>query len=354
MILQYKKNHIAAIGVALALTTSSAIANSAATDTLNEKQQAFVEQTAKKHKLTKSDILAALEQASLNDTVIEKIQRPWEAKPWHQYYPIFIKQSRIERGAEFWLKYQDVLAKAEKQFNVPAEIIVAILGVESFYGERKGTYPVLDTLYSLSFHYPSAKRDRSKFFQSELGHYLKLVHDGNLPLTETQGSYAGAMGWGQFIASSYQAYAVDFDGDNVRDIVNNPVDAIGSVANYFAKHKWKMGEPVAVPVAEGITPKAELISKSLKPKKTLAELVQQGIRVKADLSLTQKAKIYQFEQPDHQEYWVGLHNFYVITRYNHSPLYAMAVFQLSEKIKQQKTKLTASNAVVASGQQHAD
>lgn len=292
-------------------------------------RDAFIDEMVTKHQFERSEVTAVLERAQLNQAVLDAIQRPWEAKPWYQYHPIFLTDKRLAAGLRFWQQHADTLARAEAEFGVPAAVIVAIIGVETFYGEYKGNYPVLDALYTLGFHYPP----RAKFFRSELQQYLLLTREENLDLNELQGSYAGAMGYGQFISSSYRHYAIDFDGDGVRDLLTNPVDAIGSVANYFARHGWQAEKPVAIELpAHGAH--ADLVTEGMKPVQSIAELQQRGLQLAATTSLetNQVGKVFAFEQPDSVDHWLGLHNFYVITRYNHSPLYAMVVHQFSEQL----------------------
>lgn len=312
------------------LTLLSLIFSASNSAELTDAEKKFVKQTIKKHQLPENYIINALNNANKNQDVLDAISKPWEAKPWYQYHPIFLTEKRVLKGAEFWQKHQATLEKAEQQYGVPAQIIVSILAVESFFGQYKGKYPVLDSLYTLGFHYPR----RSKFFLSELGHFLHLSYQQQFELTTVLGSYAGAMGWSQFISSSYRHYAVDFDNDGKKDLINSPADAIGSVANYFKQHKWQKNELVVVKAKVNTQPKQSLFTKSLKPKTPLKALLSSGIEAEAELNLQQKVKLLSFELETGQEYWLGLHNFYVITRYNHSPLYAMAVYQLSEQIKQ--------------------
>lgn len=315
----------------LGLATISS--TSVASDTSDYQQQRaqFVQKMVNEHNFEQAKVEQLLAQAQRNEAILEAIARPWEAKPWFQYYPIFLTEKRLNAGLKFWQEHHETLARAEQTFGVPAEIIVAIIGVETFYGGYLGNYPVLDALYTLGFHYPP----RAKFFRSELEQYFLLTREEQLPATELKGSYAGAMGFGQFISSSYRHYAVDFDNDNVRDLLNNPVDAIGSVANYFAKHGWQQGEPVAVQLSSADTAVnyAAHVTKGLKPEHTIAQLRQQGVALPKALPSEQKAKVFAFEQQQEQEYWLGFNNFYVITRYNHSPLYAMAVYQFSQQLK---------------------
>lgn len=326
------KSMLTRYSLALGLLVSASSINAAPTEAdLNK----FVEETSKEKQIPAAYIREQLAIAEKNPTVISRIQTPWEAKPWHQYYPIFLKEERISAGVNFWKAHEETLKRAEKTYGVAPEMIVAILGVETLFGKHKGKYSVLDSLYSLGFHYPVRKgyRDRGPFFKSELAHFMKLAYQEEFDSKATKGSYAGAMGWGQFIPSSYLHYAVDFDADGKRDLFNNPVDAIGSVANYFAEHKWKSGEPVAYQVKLAKDDATKFVSRNPKPKHQIHKLVASGVSITEDLNFEQKAALLAMEQPDHKDYWLGLHNFYVITRYNHSPLYGLAAFLLSQEIK---------------------
>lgn len=290
----------------------------------------FVERMEQKHQFSPEHVRSVLAKANKSQAILDAIARPWEAKPWFQYYPIFLTDKRLTKGLEFWQKHKEILARAEQETGVPAQIIVAIIGVETFYGTYKGKYSVLDALYTLGFYYPP----RAKFFNSELEQYFLLTQEEQFDMTEIKGSYAGAMGWGQFISSSYRHYAVDFDGDGIRDLLNNPVDAIGSVANYFAKHGWRSGEKVAHKASQVSEQAKKLVSKTLKYSSNWKDIKSAGVTLQEDvlLSETQSAKLFAFKQENNTEYWLGLPNFYVVTRYNHSPLYAMAVYQFSEQL----------------------
>ena len=304
-----------------------------------ELQKQFIDLMVKEHHFDRSEIETTLAKANKNDVILKSIAKPWEAKPWHQYYPIFLTEKRLTKGLAFWQTHKQTLARAEQQTGVPAEIIVAIIGVETFYGTYKGKYSVLDALVTLGFHYPP----RATFFRSELAELFLLAKEENFDITELKGSYAGAMGWGQFISSSYRHYAVDFDGDGVRDLLNNPVDAIGSVANYFKKHHWKAGNDIAYKAQVSGRQYSALISKPLKYSHQWSQLQDAGVSIaEPNLRKDLSVKLFEFEQADNKEYWVGLPNFYVITRYNHSPLYAMAVFQFSQQLKQQFNAATTA------------
>ena len=214
--------------------------------------------------------------------------------------------------------------------GVPAEIIVAIIGVETYYGRIAGSYRVIDALATLAFDYPR----RSEFFTKELKHYLILTRDQQMDPLVLKGSYAGAMGYGQFMPSSYRSYAIDFDDDGVADIWSNPVDAIGSVANYFKAHGWTEGGQVVLPARAESAVMDEMLSRGrdLKPRFSVGEFIAAGLIPEGGADHSAEAIGIQFELADGYEYWLGLHNFYVITRYNHSAMYAMSVYQLSQRI----------------------
>jgi membrane-bound lytic murein transglycosylase B len=296
----------------------------------NPKYQEFADMMQKKHGFEPKFVLDTLSDANKDEEILKKIATPWEAKPWHQYYPIFLTDKRLTSGLKFWKEHADTLVRAEQETGVPAEIIVAIIGVETFYGTYLGKYPVLDALYTLGFYYPP----RAKFFKSELEQYFLLTREEQFDMTKLKGSYAGAMGWGQFISSSYRHYAVDFDQDGIRDLLTNPVDAIGSVANYFKKHGWKKDQGVAYPALVTGNKYSSVLSKTLKYSTTWDELQKSDVKLQTNLEIAPQtsAKLFEFQQAEDKEYWVGLKNFYVITRYNHSPLYAMAVFQFSQQL----------------------
>ncbi len=298
--------------------------------------QKFINELVEKEGFSRSELMQLFAQAEKQQSILDAISRPAESKPWYQYRPIFLTDKRAEKGVEFWIEHSADLERAEKEFGVAKEIIVAIIGVETYYGRRTGSYAVLDALSTLGFDYPP----RSKFFSKELREYLLLArHEGWDPL-EIKGSYAGAMGFGQFIPSSYRAYAVDFSGDGKRDLWN-ATDAIGSVANYFRRHGWKQGEGVAVK-AIARDDRVKELKTSLKPSLDLKELSAHGVRPRSLPDSAGPYSLIALEQKDGYEYWVGQKNFYVISRYNHSALYSMAVYQLSRDILQRYEQRLAS------------
>jgi membrane-bound lytic murein transglycosylase B len=294
--------------------------------------QAFINDMASKHGFDRQNLSRLFGQVELKQKIIDAITRPAESKPWFQYRPIFVTKTRIEEGVAFWNQHRAELERAEKEYGVPAEIIVAIIGVETRYGRHKGGYRVMDSLSTLAFEYPK----RAKFFLSELEQYLLLAREEGLDPLSIKGSYAGAMGKAQFISSSYRNYAVDFDGDGKRDLWNNTADAIGSVANYFKRHRWQPGGKIASPALVGGNHIQVTVSKGYKPHSSVAELRKNGVTPRTRLDPEAQAALIELQNKNGREYWVGLNNFYVITRYNHSPLYAMAVYQLGQEILSQR------------------
>lgn len=292
-------------------------------------QQAFVDRMVSEHGFSAAEVTTLLDQAVLRQDILDAISRPAEAKPWSQYRPIFLTDARARGGVDYWARNADTLARAEQVYGVPPEIIVAIIGVETFYGRHTGKYRVLDALSTLGFHYPK----RGKFFTGQLGEFLLLAREEGLDPSQPLGSYAGALGRPQFIPSSYRHYAVDFDGDGKRDIWDNDADVIGSVANYFARHDWQPGQPVVYQAQLGKILPDNLIQTDSKPTQTLGELRAAGVLAANGVADDTPASLFALDEEDGLSHWVGLKNFYVITRYNHSNLYAMAVYQLSQRIR---------------------
>jgi membrane-bound lytic murein transglycosylase B len=295
----------------------------------NAQAQALIEQLVTEEGFDRAQLQALFATSERQDSIIKAMSRPAEkTKTWAEYRKIFVTDTRAVQGVEFYTRFAASLQRAEREFGVPAEVIVAIIGVETRYGRNTGSYRVLDALSTLAFDYPK----RSTFFTSELKNYLILTREQGLPAGELKGSYAGAMGYGQFMPSSYRAYAVDFNKDGVTDIWNDPVDAIGSVANYFKRHGWRTGETVVSAATVGETFAAQWMNDGLKPQRTIADFAAQGIVAEQKLDPAASATAMEFEGDGGLEYWLGLRNFYVITRYNHSAMYAMSVYQLSGEI----------------------
>ncbi len=302
----------------------------------------FAAKAAAEYQLDSAQIMQLLHDARFKQSIVDAISRPAEAKPWYEYRPIFITEKRIRGGVDFWREHEALVQQAAEQFGVEPQIIVAIIGVETFYGRITGSYRVLDALATLSFYYPDTGNDRSDFFSRELLQLFLLGSEEGLPLREVTGSYAGAMGLGQFMPSSYREYAVDLDGDGRRDLWSSMSDVIGSVANYLHRHGWRSGQPVAFPAVVAADADLTLVARSdFKPKLTLAELGAAGFALRlpttgataGEIAGDTPAAVVRLEEKEGDRHWISFDNFYVITRYNRSPLYAMAVFELSEAIR---------------------
>ena len=273
---------------------------------------------------------SALSEATRQESILKAISRPAEkSKPWSEYQDIFLTDRRAKEGIEFWRENRETLDRVSQDTGVPPEVIVAIIGVETYYGRITGGYRVIDALSTLAFDYPR----RSPFFTKELEVFLELAYQSGLPLTELKGSYAGAMGLGQFMPSSYRAYAKDYEGDGVIDIWTNPNDAIMSVANYFVAHGWRPGGEVITRAEFSGDP--TVFDLGLRPKLSIDALADKGLKPVTEQSSDQLATPIKFDGKSGEEHWLGLHNFYVITRYNHSAMYAMSVHQLSQTLRAQ-------------------
>lgn len=297
----------------------------------NADVQVFINEMVERHQFNRQQLVTLFDQARRRDDILEAIARPAEkTKPWYEYRKIFLTPERISGGVEFWKDNAAILERAGKHFEVDPAIIVAIIGVETRYGKHTGSYRVIDALSTLAFDYPP----RSKFFRSELEQFLILTREEDVDVIEVKGSYAGAMGYGQFIPSSYRNYAVDFSGDGKRNLWNDLDDIIGSVANYFHRHGWKLQQPVSARVTGGKPLDKFELSENLKPGKTTAgDYAGKGVTTTPALPAGLPVALLELEQANGKEYWLTGNNFYVITRYNRSPLYAMAVYQLSEAIR---------------------
>jgi membrane-bound lytic murein transglycosylase B len=237
-------------------------------------------------------------------------------------------RERVQAGAAFWRENRDALQGVADNTGVPVEILVGIIGVETYFGRITGGHRVIDALTTLTFDYPP----RARFFRGELEQFLLLVREENMQATDAFGSYAGAMGRPQFMPSSYRAYAVDATGDGKRDIWNNWTDVAGSIANYFLEHGWKTGEEVTTRATIGSQWSGPIPENKLKPEESVKSLSQMGVMFSTSQPDDGAGQLLTFEGRKGYEHWVGFHNFFVITRYNHSAMYALAVHQLGQEI----------------------
>jgi membrane-bound lytic murein transglycosylase B len=319
------------IAACVALTLAwSAGAQAPQTYASRPEVRAFIAELVARHGFVERELNLVFSRAQRQDVVLKAIERPPEQTlSWEEYRAGFLTDRRIQAGLEFWNSHGAALARAAREYGVPEDLIVAILGVETFYGRRMGRWRVIDALATLAFDYPP----RAAFFRTELEHYLLLVRDAGLDVFGVKGSYAGAMGMPQFMPRSYVAYAVDFDRDGAVDLSANPTDAIGSVANFLKRHGWHAGEAVQAGTTVNGLDFLRYADGSVEPRHSLAELTKAGVSVRGDLGLLPQdaraslVELASTKRPS--EYRLGFHNFWVLTRYNRSILYGSAVVDLA-------------------------
>jgi len=285
----------------------------------------FIEEMIAKHQFKRNELEVVFDRAQHLPAVVEAISRPATAKPWLEYRAAFVNPERVKLGLIFWQTHELTLQRAEREFGVPQEIIIALIGVETIYGLNMGSFSTLDALTTLAFDYPR----RAEFFRSELENYLLLARDQEFDLLAVRGSYAGALGIPQFMPSSYRNYAVDFNSNQKIDLLGEPEDAIGSVANYMKGYGWTNSVPIAV--------RAQLIKNTwigeITAPRTLAAWSAVGIVPRDEKLSERSARLIDFTVADGKELWLAFKDFEVITRYNNSDYYAMTVFQLAEELK---------------------
>lgn len=297
---------------------------------------AFIDSMVSEHSYDRATLENYLQEAETKDSIIEAISRPAEGTMnWARYRKIFLTDERIKAGADFWREHNDELQRISEETGVTVEILVGIIGVETYFGRITGNYRVLDALTTLAFDYPR----RQEFFRKELEHFLLLVREEQMDAASATGSYAGAMGRPQFMPSSYRAYAVDSTDDGKRDIWENWSDVIGSIANYFVRHGWDGDAQVVAEASLGDQWQGETPKNTLKPKETVTSLSHQGVMFSTELPGDAKCQLLTLEGDDGDEYWVGFHNFFVITRYNTSVMYALAVHQLGQEIAREVARV---------------
>jgi len=313
----------------LLLLLISASPSALAFDIERAEVKKFINTMVEEHSYDRTLLTNALQAAESKQSILDAISKPAERTlTWQAYRNIFLKPERITAGAKFWREHEDELQRISQETGVSCEILVGIIGVETYFGRITGNYRVIDALATLAFDYPP----RSKFFTRELEQYLLLVREEGMPATEATGSYAGAMGAPQFMPSSYRAYAVDSSDDGKRDIWSNWADVIGSVANYFVAHGWRADEEIVTQATLGPDWTGTTPENTLKPSESVSSLSRQGVMFSTGLPGNNKSQLLTLEGPDGDQYWVGFHNFFVITRYNRSVMYALAVHQLGQEI----------------------
>lgn len=286
----------------------------------------FIDEMVEKHQFKRDDLVQIFQRAQHRQAVLDAISAPATAKPWPEYRANFVNARRIRDGLKFWQSHADALQRAEVQYGVPQEIIVAVIGVETLYGRNSGRYNTLDALTTLAFEFPR----RADFFRGELEQYLLLAREQDFDLSSVQGSYAGALGIPQFMPGSYRRHAVDFSGDGKTDLLHDPLDAIGSVANYLKQYGWLSGQMLA----ERAYISEDKCAGSLAQFREVADWSEAGVKLDNQVSADMIARLIDFTVPDGKEFWLVFNNFDVITRYNNSDYYAMSVLQLAAALRE--------------------
>ena len=302
-----------------------------AIDTHRADVKSFINEVSGRDSISKRQLRKLLKGAKSQPAIIDAMSRPAEkAKPWYEYRPIFLTEKRIQEGADFWIAHRQELDRASVKSGVAPEYLAAIVGVETFYGRLTGSYRVLDALATLAFDYPA----RAKFFRDELEQFILLSRERGLDPKVVKGSYAGAMGAPQFMPSNYRKYAVDANANGHIDLWNNWADVCASVGNYLKEHGWNPGEPVLSDAAVVVDKTADLDGRKLALSDTVESLKAKGVNFDSSLPPEAPALLIAADESDGVHWRVGYNNFYVITRYNHSALYAMAVYELASAMKQ--------------------
>jgi membrane-bound lytic murein transglycosylase B len=292
--------------------------------------QSLIDEMAEQYGYAPQKLRKTFRCVRIRPEIIEAMERPKEMLPWYEYSKIFLTEENVQRGARFWKKHAAALTRAGEEYGVPPETVVAIIGVETQFGRNKGNIPILDALTTLTLDYPA----RAAFFRRELTEFLLLARELDVDACGIKGSYAGAMGLPQFMPSNYRRFAVDFDANGTRDILDYPEDAIGSVAVYLKQHGWEAGAPVADDANLEGTRYFWIEKLGIKPTLPLRQLASYGIFPRRYENAERRAALISLEGEYGPFYRLGYNNFYVITRYNHNKRYAMAVYELGERIRQ--------------------
>ncbi|MGQ0526377.1 MAG: lytic murein transglycosylase B [Betaproteobacteria bacterium] len=321
--------HAAFVALAVALLVGIGAVHAAPPQPLRPEVESFIDEMVTKHAFHRAPLRKLFRQAQPRPAVIRAISTPGTARPWHEFRANYIEERRIAAGVEFWRQHARALGRAQREYGVPEEVIVATIGVETFYGRSMGRFKVLEALSMLAFEYPP----RAALFRSELEAFLLLTREVGLDPLTIHGSYAGAMGIPQFLPSSYRKYAVDFDGDGRPDIWRSPADAIGSVANYYRSFGWETGAPVVIEARAAGDEVDNVLAAEFRPHMRIAELRQRGIEPLSPVDEQALALLVRVEAEAGTQHWLGLQNFYVITRYNRSVNYALAVHELAQEVK---------------------
>jgi len=324
----------------------STLAQAPAKVRLKPEVEKFITQMVQQHQFDESALRQILSQLKSNEAVIKAINAPATSKPWYEFKNLFVTPMRTSGGVDFWKENGEQLKRAREIYGVPEEIIVAIIGVESIYGKRTGSFRVIDALYTLAFEMP----ERAGYFRGELEQFLLLTRENGLDPLTVKGSFAGAIGMPQFMPTSYRRFAVDFDSDGKIDLWENVPDIIGSVANYLHYFGWVAGQPVVVPARISGTEYKDIVEKGFKPHLTLMQMLPKGVEPTDAMPPELVAGLFALEIEQSQEYWLAFNNFYVITRYNRSKNYAMAVYLLANAVARERDSQISAQAAPAVNQ----
>jgi membrane-bound lytic murein transglycosylase B len=295
----------------------------------------FIAHMVRSHGFDAHALRALFANAQPNQDVLRAISVPATSRPWYQFKPLCVDDMQIADGVRFWNDNATPLQRARRDFGVPEEIVVAVIGIESRYGRHAGGFRVIDSLYTLAFEWPS----RADYFRGELEQFLVLAREQGWDAAFVQGSFAGALGWPQFMPSSYRRFALDYSGDGKIDLWGDMADIVGSVASYLQQSGWRDGQPIAAPAQlDSVDPKP-LLQLGLKPQLTWSELQRRGVHSADDIAGSLPASLFSVDLADGPEYWLGFDNFHALLRYNPSRNYAMAVYQLAQEIRGERERL---------------
>ena len=324
----------------LAAVLFGAASASAASYARRDDVRQFISTMVQKHGFSKKQLESLFARVQAQPAVLKSMTlAPESSRAWQSYRAIFLNPVRIDAGVRFWSRHADALERASAEFGVPQEIILGIIGVETTYGRNMGSYRVIDTLTTLAFDSPN----RGEFFRSQLESWLLYTRETKTDPFRMKGSYAGAIGIPQFMPGSYRRFAVDYDGDGRTDLAESPVDAIGSVANFLREHGWQRGQAAAMPATVSAPSARLLVDSGVKPLYRAADLPSFGVKPARDLEDDTLCSLIELESPSQpSEYWVGLHNFWVLTRYNRAVFYGVAVIELGQAVKEARAAQTAA------------
>lgn len=327
--LQFKRNLSVFLGLIAFIISCPAIAHENHDHDIDHKVSKFIADMVAEHQFSEEYLRALIGEAKKKDGILNAFTKPATSKPWSFFRKLYVTEWREKEGVKFWNKHSETLARAEEVFGIPQDIITALIGIETNYGTYTGEFRILDAFYTLGFF----GERRNSYFLKEFGEFLVLARENNISPEEIKGSFAGAIGIAQFMPSSYREYAIDFDGDGKADLENSVADAIGSASNYLKRHGWKRGAPIVFQVNSGEPDQLASAAGKSKPNRTYGQLKAFGVKESYDLEDDVPVGLFELEGEDGLEYWMSLKNFYVITRYNPSNNYALAMVQLAQKIK---------------------